>query len=491
MKRTLAALVASLALAGSAVVSWTPLARAEDKAESEQPKSLDKLIFANGRVVEGEILEETATQIVIMVHFGNLPPTKTTYEKSEIIDVQRGVVDPTAEKPKPAARTAEKKDDKNARVAVDAADPDAALIYLVEFEGTFGSDISNTPLRDVFRDVDRVFNDLVETTTASGNKLMVVDPAKRENHVVVIKMDCGSDPRMGFDGLFRAEEIGPIFEEQMQDKNRRIVFWIKEARDGAAFIPWLSQEIYFHPEGKMWFTSDLDKFSSGDKMVDAKLVSARIGHAHGFALDGGYDNGPTIIDAMAKKSKWLCYRLEGGEPVFLTREPTEQELREGWEILSDDGKGENEDKNKVRFQNDQLVLDARIAQVLGVSKGNAASIEDLAYALGIERNYTEVENSGQKIFKSWVDAKENAFAQINQENGTLWREYSRVEVQGDYDERRRARGLQIKYLTQIRSIITRFAEVWDSDGSFRSEIDTAIEAIKQAQQSDKATNAAR
>ena len=458
--------------------------------EAPAPKLLDKVIFTNGLIVQGEILEETATQVVMMVHFANLPPTKTTYDKAEILDIQRGAIDPTAKAsekaaPKPSAKDKDKDKDSD-KVAVADADPDAALIYLINFEGTFGSDISNTPLRDIFRDVDAVFNDLVETTTTSGEKIEVVDPAMRDKHIVVVKMDCGSDPRQGFDGLFRAEEIGPIFEEQTQEKHRRVVFWIKEARDGAAFIPWLTQEIYFHPDGKMFFTSDLDKFSSGDKMVDAKLVSARMGHAQGFAIDGGHDNAPVILEAMAKKSKWLCYRLEGGEPVFLTREPTEEELREGWEILSDDGKGENEDKNKVRFTNDQLVLDARIAQVLGVSKGNAKELEDLAYALDIQRNYSEVESRGQKIIDAWKKAKDDAFTQINQTDGTLWREYSRIQVDGDFDDRRRARGQQLTILKQIRGLVTRFAEVWDPDGGFRSELDVQIEIIKQQQQADKA-----
>jgi len=491
MTRTLVALVASLVLALSGVMAWSPAAFADAETSTGEKKPLDKIIFANGRTVECEILEETATQVTVMVHFGNLPPTKTTYQKAEILDIQRGTVDPSATaSARATTRTAARaKDDKDSkRVAVDAADPDAALIYLVEFKGTFGSDISNTPLRDVFRDVDLVFNDMVEITTASGQKQMVVDPEKREKHIVVIKMDCGSDPRMGFDGLFRAEELGPIFEAQTQDKHRRIVFWIKEARDGAAFIPWLSQEIYFHPDGKMFFTSNLDEFSSGDKMVDAKLVSARLGHAHGFAIDGGYDTAPIIIDAMALKSRWLCYRLEGGEPVFLTREPTQDELREGWEILTDNGKGEYEDKNKVLFQNDQLILDARIAQVLGISDGTARELSDIAFALGVGRNYTEVVNRGQRIFDDWVKAKENAIAQVNMEDGTLWREFARINVDGDYDQRRRARGQQIKILGQIRSVFTRFAEVWDPAGSFRSRIDTQIEVIRQSQQADKASN---
>jgi len=495
MKRMLSAFLASSIVALASVAMWSPPSMGADDtkqapAPETAPKKLDKVTLANGRVVEGEILEETATQVTMMVHFGNLQPTKTTYDKTEIIDIQRGVIDPTAKgaaKPAPKASSSSKKDkDDSDKIAVSDADPDAALIYLINFEGTFGSDISNTPIRDVFRDVDLVFNDLVEEKTDAGETIQVVDPSVRDKHIVVIKMDCGSDPRQGFDGIFRAEEIGPIFEEQTQQKHRRVVFWIKEARDGAAFIPWLTQEIYFHPDGKMFFTSDLDKFSSGDKMVDAKLVSARMGHAQGFAIDGGHDNAPAILDAMAKKSKWLCYRLEGGEPVFLTRKPTEEELAEGWEILSDDGKGENADKNKVRFTNDQLVLDARIAQVLGVSKGNAKDVEELAFALDVQRNYSEVENRGQKIFDAWKKAKDEAFTQINTRDGTLWRDYQRIQVGGDFDDRRRLRGQQLTILKQIRGLVTRFAEVWDPDGGFRSDIDIRIEVIKQQQQADKA-----
>lgn len=490
MNRTLAAIVASLGLAFFAVMAWSPVASAEEKAATTDTEMLDKIIFNNGRVVQGKVIEETATQITVMVHFGKLPPTKTTYDKSEIIEVQKGVIDPTASGDTRVAssKSTKKKDDDSEKVTVGSADPDAVLIYLVEFKGTFGSDISATPLRDMFRDVDLVFDDLVPYQTASGATISVVDPAVRDKHIVVIQLNCGSDERMGFDGMWQAEDMGPIVEKEIQEKHRKVVFWVKDARDGAAFFPWLTQDVYFHPDGKMWITKDLEKFNIGDKMVDAKQISLRMGHAHGWAIDGGYNNGPVILDAMCLKSRWLCYRLEGGEPVFLTREPTEQELREGWEILSDDGKGANEDKNKIRFQNDQLILDARIAQVLGISKGTAKELEDLAYALKIDRNFSEIENRGQKIFDAWSKAKEDAWAQINQRNGTLWRELGRISVDGDYDDRRRARGQQIKIYTQIRGVFTRFAEVWDPDGNFRSQIDTEIEIIKQTQQSDKASN---
>ncbi len=494
MKRTVAALAATLALGVSGLLAWSPGAFGADKpakdptTDAPAKKMLDKIIFNNGLVVQGEVLEETATQVTVMVHFGNLPPTKTTYEKSEIIDIQRGVIDPTATgKDKPARASATPKDESKPSAA-SITDPDAALVYLVSFEGNFGSDVSETPVRDMFKDVDSIFNDLIDAKTDSGVDIKVVDPAVRDKHIVVINLDCDSDARQGFDGIWRAEDIGPIFEKEIQEKHRRVVIWVNEAHDGAAFLPWLSPEIYFQPEGRMWISSDLEKFDIGDKMVDAKQISLRMGHAHGFAIDGGYDQAPPIIDAMALKSRWLCYRLEGGKPQFLTREPTDDELRAGWEILSDDGKGDNEDKNSVRFSNDQLVLDARIAQVLGVSKGTAAELEDLAALLGIKRDYTEVDNRGQKIFDAWSKAKEVAITQIRPYDGELWQDVARISVDGDYDQRKRARGQQITLLRQIRSIFTRFAEVWDNDGSFRSQIDLRIETLKQQQQADKASN---
>lgn len=473
---------AALIAATSTLAPIAPSARAEDsKAQAKADEALDRLVFVNGNEVECEIIEETPTQITVLVHFGRgMPPTKATYDKSEIIEIQHDV---GAQASIEAASIGRIVDDED---ATEEIDPEAAKIYLVEFEGLFGSDISETPMRDVFEDADCLFDDLI-TERVAGKNIKVVDPAFRDKNIIVIEMDCASDPRQGFDGLFRAEDLGPIIEEQIQVKHRRVVFWVKTANDGAAFLPWLSPDVYFHPDGEMRFTQDLEDFETGDKMVDEKLISARFGHAEGFAIDGGYANLAVLIKPMARSKYWLYYRLVGGEPEFWNAHLDEERQKEGgWILLSDSGKGEYEDKNKVRAENDRLVLTSDIAMKLGFSKDEVRDEEGLAYALGVHRNYTVLEGRAERIFESWKESKEQAFDRINQSNGTLWQDFARIEVGGDYAERKRARGRQIRILQEIYSDVSRFAEVWDPSGQFRSQLSTQIATIKKSQQADKA-----
>lgn len=484
---TLAALVGFLMVGLTTLAPVAGVARAEtdSKAGADAAAPLDKIIFKNGTVMECRIVEETPTTVTVKYFFKGIEAGEGTYEKSEIIDIQRG-------KGGEEATDSRKKgmiEKENPDDAKEEVDPDAVRVYLMEFEGTFGSDISETPLTEAFEDADEMFADLTNGVI-DGQPAQVVDPAVRDQHIVVIKMDCHSDPRMGFDGIWRfkgdSHGMDDILEHEFK-KGRRIVFWVKEALDGAAIVPWIGPEVYFHPEGLMFFTSDLNEFDIGDDMVDEKQISLRIAQAEGYANKGGYTNlAGTVIKAMARSKYWLAYRLVGGEPEFMMKEPTEEDIKAGWILLSDDGSGDHEDKNPMRVQNDRLVMTADLAKKLGFSKGDAKTMEDLAFDLNIHRNYVVVEGKAERIFDKWHDDKEAAFERINQKNGSLWIELQRISVGGDYAERKRARGRQIRVLQEIYSDFSRFAEVWDPQDQFRSQIRTRIEQIKKDQQADKA-----
>ena len=101
-----AALVAGVGIAGSYALAAAPhtvMSPGEAGATGEK----DRLIFKDGRIIEGELLEETDTEVKFLVVVGSISAPQT-YSKSEILGIERGtgeepVVAPTADEPRGVA----------------------------------------------------------------------------------------------------------------------------------------------------------------------------------------------------------------------------------------------------------------------------------------------------------------------------------------------------------------------------------------------------
>lgn len=457
-----------------------------EKAPAEgapAPARTDRIILKSGKVVEGQILEETATSVRMMVVVSGIS-APTTYEKSEILELTRGAAPGATATPAqapgtaaPATKGAGLSGGSSVGGGSTTEDPSITRLYLVELEGRFGSDISKTPLARIFEDVDQTFKDLIPGTGSQAGK-QVVDPAKRDRNIVVLHLDAFSEP--GFGSVFAAENIAPVVKEQIVAKGRRVVFWVKRAAGGAAFLPWVSPEIFFTDEGVLGGIADLDEFSSGDKMVDEKLISAFLGHAEGFAIKGGYGDHIPALRAMLREQNWLAVKFEGGKPVYLARKPEEKD-GPGWRILSDDGAGENKDASALEG-NDTFTLEAPMALSLGISDGTAKTEDDLADLLGLRKNFVVLkgkEARGQKIADDWKTRIEEVIDQVRppregQQPGRLWREFNDVPTGGDAAQAKRNIGRRINILKQIRALLAQYAEVLDPEGQSRAQLDIMI-----------------
>lgn len=487
----------SAAVIGCAAAAWSGGSawasdEAKESASSAKSEAPDRLVLRSGRVVNGAILEETDTQVVINVVVAGIS-AKTTFAKSEIAEIKRGanaVTDPALRAAKVNEPAVMKKGDPEksapSESAADEDDPTLTRLYVVEVEGRFGWDVSKSAIESMFREVDREFNDAVDGTGEMSGKT-VVDPAKRDRNIVVMKLETFSEPQFG--SIFQTEDIGPAVEHQMIDRGRRVVFWIESATGGAAVLPFVSPEIYFTPTGRLGGVVDLDEFKSGDHMVDEKLISAYIGHAQGFLVKGGYQDHIPALNAMLRKQNWLAVKFEGGRPVYIDHEPDSTD-GEGWTILSDDGAGNNKDEQTL-IGNDLFLLEPEWAEKLGISDGTVETIDDLAFRLGVQRHYKAIEeNRGQKALEAWKDGLAEAIRNINKEErpgrrlGRLWREFNDIKVDGDYNERKRDRGRKINLLKEIRAIVSQYAEVLDPQGAGRSELDVDIRKLQLEAEED-------
>ncbi len=492
----------SLAVIASAS-QWSTVSAAD---ESKQPAkdvpaanpAPDRVVLRSGKIVDGLILEETDTQITMTVVMSGIS-AKATFPKSDILEIKRGnnakpageVVASKSVEVKPVKKKGDKKgDEKKAdESSVDEDDPTLTRLYVVTLKGRFGFDIAKTTLVNVFEEADKELGDAVEGSGIMEGKT-VIDPAKRDRNIIVLKLETGSDGRAD---VFLAEDLVPVVKEQIVDRGRRVIFWIDRATGSAAVFPFVSPDIYFTPEGRLGGIADLDEFDVGDHLVNEKQISLRIGHAEGFLIKGGYGDHIPALRAMLRKQEWLFVRFEGGKPIYLNREPEEKDGPD-WTMLSDDGDGDNKDE-AVLIGNDMFLLEPDWAEKLGISDGTAETIDDLAFRLGVQRNYKAMEkNKAQKAADAWKTGIDEAIKNVNPREteerrlGKLWREFNEVPAGSDFEERKKGRGRKTTLLRQIRAIVTKYAEVFDANGGWRSELDVSLSRLAQEAEADAREN---
>ena len=414
------------------------------KQEAAPVQATDQVIFKNGRIIEGKVLEETDAKIRMLVIIGGLS-VETDYQKSEILSIKRDALTPQADPAAPAATPSSKPAARGATPTNPVAD--GAKVYTIHLKGWFGEDISQTPIRQA-----------------------VADAKQHEPDYLVVIMENDWDAsRFGgmgqmdddvegfFDQLFRAEDMDPVFTAEIPrewQKQPKIVFWVKKAMGGAAFLPLVCKDIYFSSEGKLGGIGGLEKAfgSTGDEVVREKQFSLRLGHAEGMAITGGYE--PKLIRALARTDYVLSVGFDGGRPVYYEGMPRADR---GEMLLTDDGKEANEDtiQQLARGEgNDNLTLNADVAYKIGLSKGTADTFDDLMRELGIARSYTRIEGKSDQIMENWREGLEKGKRDCRR----IWEDFGRIQVTGDYGERAAARGRQIRLLGDLEKIIRRYEE---------------------------------
>lgn len=436
----------------------------------------DQLIFKDGRIIEGKVLEETATHVKFLVVVAGISGEQT-YSKADILAIERGEATGGEAEKADATVDARSGEGPDHPVAADAVDESAPGVYVVELEGYYGRDVAPTPLRQIIKD-------------AAANKpqylILVVDNAWE-----TFSGQEFDDTVQMFDQLFLTEDIEPVFTKELPEilgYTPKIVVWVKNAMGGAAFLPFNFDTIYFAPDGRMGGIGNLLEMfgSTGDERVREKQFSLRLGHARGMANRGGYDG--RIVEAMARSDYVLSYRIENGRPVLSEGLP-KTEL--GEKLLTDDGQGENVDSDEERARglgNDTLTLTADVARDLGISDGTVDSIEDLLWELQIERRHRMIEGRSERILEQWTGSIESAERQLRD----LLEEFARIQVQGERRERVTARATQMRKIQEMIALLTKYQEVIKV-GMFRlpegmpdiPSLQVMHEQIKQEQMKDR------
>jgi hypothetical protein len=453
--RTAALLVASLGLGiswtGAAMTAGAGVLMAAPHVQAAQ-NDQDVIIFRSGQEARGEILEETPTTIRMRVKVAGIA-AETSYNKADILSITRATRDGAEKKDesKPDPRAAGRTPAPAAAAAATPGDPNRKKVYVMELSGWFGEEISQTPIRQAVRDAKRLEADYIIVKLNNDWSFN-----RRTEMAEDIPEDAGA-----FDQLWRAIDIEPIFREEIPrdwgGTPPKVIFWVKNAMAGAAFLPFSCRDIYFFSDGKMGGIGHLDKIFDGvgDEVARQKQYSLRLTRAEGLAIAGGYD--PRIVRAMAWTEYVLSVRFEGGRPVFIEGQPE----RDGDILLANNGRDDAQKDTIEALARGEgknvLTLKADIALKLGVSKGTADSVSDLMYLLGISRNHEILKTQSDQIMKAWRDGIDNAKRSLRR----LARDFEQVQVGGDYRERTAARGRQIRIIEEMQNIIKRYEEAFD------------------------------
>lgn len=351
------------------------------------------------------------------------------------------------------------------------SDPNAAVVYLIKVRGEVGTDFSATPLKRALDDAKRFQPDVI---------VLEIDSAVRQ----VRGRGQGKDGEdwfleqsRAFDSVDSVTEISTVLIDDIRDnkgwvKKPRVVAWVKRALGPAAFLPFVCKDVYYTPDAVHGGIGYLDYYFNGigDNVVREKQRSLRMGRAEGLAVKGGHDF--RILRAMAREDYVLSYTMVGGKPEFY-------EDMSGDTILTDDGNEQagRQDSFEDYLRNagnDTLTLTTPVAKRIGFIEGEAATLDDLAFELGIQRAYKVYGRRADRELAQWRSLVDNVTPQIkkllrdrddwrlegnnsterNTSRNKLKRIYLRmIDLASKNKEVARANGLNDEFIDRVRQQI--------------------------------------
>lgn len=243
--------------------------------------ALDKLVLRSGKVIEGQVLRETATEVEFNVIVAGIS-APATFKKSQIIEIVRGDTDPAdAIEPEEIDDNPLLNGDDSRTIEVEEmASIDSPKVYVINLKGEFGKEISPTPVRDAVKAAEKEQPDFLIVHLDNTWKYQ--------------GQDAPDELQGSFDQFGIADKIEPIFTKEIDlewEKKPHVVFWVGNAMGGAAFLPFLADEVFYEPDGRIGGIGSLEQMFEGvgDEIVRQKQRSLRLARAQGLAIANGYD----------------------------------------------------------------------------------------------------------------------------------------------------------------------------------------------------------
>lgn len=462
MTRLAKAAALTMGVAGLALTAAPAAAAAPDLAMSFAAEPTHEILLTTGQAVKVEIVKENDSEVETVLWVGTMS-AKKTYQRSEIISITE--LSQTVEASSTSAGTFERTEKGESEIP-----ENATRVFVMNLEGVFGWDISKTPVKKALDEAREMNADVIVVKCNNNWKRFAGFDEERYD-------DEGSVQQFS-----TAQDIATVFSEEMRAEwadQPQVVFWIDRAMSGMAFLPLIKEDIYFTSEGRLGGVGNLEGLFDGvgDTAPQKKQESLRRGRMEGMAIEGGHDF--RLVRAMVEKSYVLSYKIQNGEAVLL-----EGEAPGGWNLMTDDGEGENQDTDvdmARNLGNDSLTFDSDLAYKVGFSKGTADDLDDLFFEMGIEDTAYVLDDADEDS-QSDAAAREmtrwsEGVVRADRKLARLQYDIANVQVRqmrNDPDgskARNAARGQQKRLISEAIRLLNQYGEVLDPGEQIRSQLE--------------------
>lgn len=404
----------------------------------------DVLYMRDGRVLTGQIVRESATEIVFEVIDRRLNlRTTITVRMDTVASIQRGVADEAGETDA-GERGAETSAGGISEQEKLEAEADSSLpsLYIVPMKGVMGTDIYYPIYRQIIDNIREEKPDYIVFKLKSSDGWDMSNQRAAQQ----------TQPYFDMEDYIA---LVNLFKDELSDFKQ--IMWVEDSVGISSLIALSWSDIYMTSEARLTGLEDIFRVSSGwrDSDVRAKMIAAWTGLAKGFVERGGHSI--ALAEAMMLPDKLLSCNFRGRTVE--------------WRL---DATGEYVLDYSV---NRTVNFNAEEARNFRVAKDIADNEADLAFLLGL-REFRVIKGKGERLLNDYVTNWRKAMAETEKQ----WEEYQ--------DHRRWATGDQVlQYLGRARQnlerIVARMGQFkavekeWERRGISKLNLELMIEEIRE------------
>lgn len=365
--------------------------------------ALDKVTLKNGEVYEGEILRETDSAVWMKRRVGTVEFEEFVL-KEEIASIERDV-----ETPGDGTKLRDGAKDREARQKAIASG---------------ATKVAFLSLGDKEANKDMVGTYIYANAIRDSMKALLELPEEEQPDIVVLIVDSGG----GY--TLETEPLSDVIHLEMK-KHFRVVVWVESAISAASFLTFNAEEIYMRPEGHIGGTVEYRGGPGGLQSSEGRRLLEVLAIGEKISKRGRYD--PLVMRAM--------------QTTFLLTADIDE--RTGEVTFYEGDKGEY----VVSPENEILTLNAIDGLRFGISKGTAATKEELASLMGLSE-WVEVGHIADELMRRFRDNVKTAEVRF----GEVMAKYNiavSAAINSGGTDRQREVGIARKFLRELRSIVNR------------------------------------